>query len=279
MPTRIDPAQIPAAPNLEFESALWQQSLRLAAGLDEAGRGAWAGPVAAAAVILPDNAVIAEKLFGVRDSKELTPIERERLAERIHKVALTFGTGLASAAEIDAMGILPATRLAMARALAGLSQIPDHLLIDALFLPDLAIPQTSLIKGDQRSLSIAAASILAKTARDALMREFDHDYPFYGFTRHKGYGTRAHREAIEKVGPCALHRMSFSPLKKKVPVVNRHLLWNYSSFCLFFLLVNTLTISLVSSATMDGMSSSGRMMYHSVRLSGTVWKMGFRNGT
>jgi len=215
MPTRIDPTQIPPAPNLEFESALWQQNLHLAAGLDEAGRGAWAGPVAAAAVILPDNAEIAEKLCGVRDSKELTPIERERLAERIQKVAFSFATGLASAEEIDAVGILPATRLAMARALAGLAKAPDHLLIDALFLPDLAIPQTSLIKGDQRSLSIAAASILAKTTRDALMREFDREYPHYGFAQHKGYGTRMHREAIKRIGPCAIHRMSFAPLKEK----------------------------------------------------------------
>ena len=215
MPTRIDPAQIPPAPNLEFESALWQQNLRLAAGLDEAGRGAWAGPVAAAAVILPVNTEITEKLTGVRDSKELTPLERERLADRIQIYALAYATGLASAEEIDTIGILPATRIAMTRALAGLGQIPDHLLIDALFLPDLSIPQTSLIKGDKRSLSIAAASILAKTARDALMRAFDHEYPQYGFARHKGYGTRVHRESIERVGPCAIHRMSFSPLKEK----------------------------------------------------------------
>jgi ribonuclease HII len=105
--------------------------------------------------------------------------------------------------------------MAMTRALAGLGQIPDHLLIDALFLPDLSIPQTSLIKGDQRSLSIAAASILAKTTRDALMREFDHEYPQYGFARHKGYGTRVHREAIKRIGPCLIHRMSFTPLKEK----------------------------------------------------------------
>lgn len=215
MPTRIDPAQIPPAPNLEFESALWRQHIRLAAGLDEAGRGAWAGPVAAAAVILPADPVIAEKLTGVRDSKELPPLERERLAERIQKDALDFAIGLASAEEIDALGILPATRLAMTRALAGLAKCPDHLLIDALFLPDLAIPQTSLIKGDQRSLSIAAASILAKTTRDALMRAFDREYPFYGFASHKGYGTRAHREAIERVGSCPIHRMSFFPLKEK----------------------------------------------------------------
>ena len=215
MPTRIDPAQIPAAPNLEFESVLWRQRIHLTAGLDEAGRGAWAGPVAAAAVILPDDAKITEKLYRVRDSKELTPLERERLADRIQIYALAYATGLASAEEIDTIGILPATRIAMTRALAGLANRPDHLLIDALFLPDLAIPQTSLIKGDQRSLSIAAASILAKTARDALMRAFDHEYPPYGFARHKGYGTRSHREAIERIGPCAIHRMSFSPLKEK----------------------------------------------------------------
>ncbi len=215
MPTRIDPAQIPAAPNLEFESVLWRQHIHLTAGLDEAGRGAWAGPVAAAAVILPVNTENNEKLTGVRDSKELTPIERERLAELIREYAFSFATGLASAEEIDAIGILPATRLAMARALAGLAKAPDYLLIDALFLPDLAIPQTSLIKGDQRSLSIAAASILAKTTRDALMREFDREYPHYGFARHKGYGTRVHREAIKRIGPCLIHRMSFTPLNEK----------------------------------------------------------------
>jgi ribonuclease HII len=151
----------------------------------------------------------------VRDSKELTPAQREELAEKIRAHAFSYATGLASAEEIDALGILPATRLAMTRAITGLAKCPDHLLIDALFLQDLDIPQTSLIKGDQRSLSVAAASILAKTARDAMMRAFDAEYPGYGFARHKGYGTAAHRAAIEKHGPCAIHRMSFSPLKEK----------------------------------------------------------------
>jgi ribonuclease HII len=215
MPTRIDPAQIPPAPNLDFESALWQQHIPLAAGLDEAGRGAWAGPVAAAAVILPADPGIEIKLKGVRDSKELTPVQREELAEKIRTHALSYATGLSSAGEIDALGILPATRLAMQRAISRLAEHPDHLLIDALFLPDVEIPQTSLIKGDQRSLSIAAASILAKTTRDALMREFDHEYPLYRFARHKGYGTAVHRAAIEKHGPCPIHRMSFAPLKEK----------------------------------------------------------------
>jgi len=215
MTARIDPAQIPPAPNLEFESALWRQKIHFTAGLDEAGRGAWAGPVAAAAVILPNDFDIEEKLSGVRDSKELTPLQREEMAEKINNHALSHAVGFASAEEIDALGILPATRLAMARALAGLSEHPGHLLIDALFLPDVGIPQTALLKGDQRCLSIAAASILAKTARDALMRELDKDYPGYGFSRHKGYGTAYHQAAITRYGACSIHRMSFTPFKEK----------------------------------------------------------------
>jgi ribonuclease HII len=214
MPTRIDPALIPPAPDLQFESTLWSLGLRLVTGLDEAGRGAWAGPVAAAAVILPADPDILTELAGVRDSKQLTPEKREGLRKRIEKMALTSCVGLSSAAEIDDLGIVPATRLAMQRALAGLKSYPDHLLIDALFLPDIAVPQTDLLKGDQRSLSIAAASILAKTARDDLMREFDSEYPHYGFARHKGYGTRKHLDELTSLGPCPIHRMSFSPLKK-----------------------------------------------------------------
>jgi ribonuclease HII len=214
MPSRIDPALIPAAPDLEFESALWSQAIRLVAGLDEAGRGAWAGPVAAAAVILPVDQGILRELTGVRDSKQLTPERRAELAVLINEKALTCCVGLASNEEIDRYGIVPATRLAMQRALDGLKSPPDHLLIDALFLPDNSTTQTALLKGDQRCLSIAAASILAKTARDEIMREFDSAYPEYSFANHKGYGTRAHFDRLKTNGPCPIHRMSFSPLKK-----------------------------------------------------------------
>jgi ribonuclease HII len=140
--------------------------------------------------------------------------QREFWAETIQEQAQAWGVGSATHSEIDQLGILPATRLAMQRALKQLSVTPDHLLIDALFLPDLNSPQTALIKGDQRSLSIAAASILAKTSRDALMRQEDKRYPLYGFRRHKGYGTRFHQQALAENGPCAIHRMSFRPLRE-----------------------------------------------------------------
>lgn len=214
MPGRIDPSQIPSAPNLEFESSLWQQGQVCVAGLDEAGRGAWAGPVYAAAVVLPsENDKIEQELHGVRDSKQLTPLERESLAPVIIAHALTSAVGASSAAEIDQFGILFATRLAMQRALNALTPPPDELLIDALFLPDISCAQTSLIKGDQRSLSIAAASILAKTSRDACMLEYDALYPGYGFARHKGYGTALHQQRLAQLGACPIHRRSFAPLR------------------------------------------------------------------
>lgn len=214
MATRIDPALIPLAPNLDFESALWQKGVCLVAGLDEAGRGAWAGPVAAAAVILPANPHILTELNGVRDSKQLTPDRRAELAVVIREKALAWCCSMSSSEIIDTWGIIHATRAAMAAALSGLEDLPQHLLIDALFLPDLSIPQTAILKGDQRSLSIASASILAKTARDELMCEFDQTYPAYGFAAHKGYGTRAHARVLNDIGPCAIHRMSFAPLRK-----------------------------------------------------------------
>lgn len=214
MPARIDPSQIPAAPNLEFESLLWNSGISLVVGLDEAGRGAWAGPVAAAAVVLPADISILVELTGVRDSKELTPEKRDFLAVIIKSRSIAHHVGFASPQEIDRFGILPATRLAMHRAIVGLGVFPEHLLIDALFLPDVSTPQTALYKGDQRSLSIAAASILAKTARDAIMHEYDQSYPQYGFARHKGYGTKFHIANLEKFGASPIHRMSFAPLKR-----------------------------------------------------------------
>ncbi len=213
MTRRYDPADIPPAPDLRFENRLWDAGLPRVAGVDEAGRGAWAGPVSAGAVILPPGAEIAARLRGVRDSKQMIPAGRARWAEVIKEQALAWGVGFASSQEIDALGIVPATRLAMARALACLGMPAGHLLVDALRLPEIALPQTPLVKGDARSLSIAAASVLAKTARDALMVQLDEQYPAYGFARHKGYGTASHMQALQRVGPCPLHRFSFAPVK------------------------------------------------------------------
>jgi len=214
MPPRLSPDQIPAAPDLQFEQALWLQGLHALAGFDEAGRGAWAGPVMAAAVILPsEDSDILQALDGVRDSKQLSPERRAELAPQVQQAALAWAVGQSSAAEIDALGILPATRLAMQRALQDLAVAAEHLLIDALFLPDIDLPQTSLIKGDQRSLSIAAASILAKTSRDVWMCDCEEDFPQYAFARHKGYGTALHQQRLATYGPSAIHRRSFAPIR------------------------------------------------------------------
>jgi len=198
-------------PSTFFESKLWKSGLLHIAGLDEAGRGALAGPVAVGAVILPnDKTFLSRTLAGVRDSKQLTPLERESLAPRIQATALTWGVGFASAEEIDAQGIVCATRLAALRALDGLSLPPQYLLTDfRLELPQLDISQTALVKGDALCLSIAAASVLAKTARDQLMCELDVCYQGYGLGKHKGYGTQAHRSALERLGFSPIHRRSF----------------------------------------------------------------------
>jgi ribonuclease HII len=195
-------------PTLKFEKILWNYGFTCIAGIDEAGRGAWAGPVAAAAVILPANPHLTRTLNRVRDSKQMTPLARETWAPRIKESAAGWGVGFSSAEEIDALGIVPATKLAAMRALENL--LPDYLITDYLIFPEINLPQTALVKGDQRSLSVAAASVLAKTARDALMRELEGQYPGYGFFRHKGYGTRLHQEAIIKLSRCEIHRKSFS---------------------------------------------------------------------
>jgi len=199
-----------SSPDLSYEQELWPTH-KYIAGLDEAGRGALAGPVCVGAVILPDdNPLLPQTLRGVRDSKQLTPFKRDQLAPCIKEIALTWGIGFASADEIDAMGIVPATRLAANRALEMLPFFPHFLLTDfRLELPELDVPQAALVKGDQRSLSIAAASILAKTARDGFMRELDLQYLNYGFFRHKGYGTFIHRKAIVKLGFSPVHRKTF----------------------------------------------------------------------
>ncbi len=213
---RIDPALIPKKPTLEFERQFWQVGIQFVAGIDEAGRGALAGPVTAAAVILPPQGNLERDLAGVRDSKQMTALQRETCSTRIYHVALAYGVGFASHEEIDAHGIVPATRLAVQRAIATLSIQAGHLLLDYLLLPDLDIPQTSLIKGDARSLTIAAASVIAKTSRDALMIELDAQYPGYGLAAHKGYGTQAHRQAIERLGPAEIHRRTFAPVRLQV---------------------------------------------------------------
>ena len=208
------------SPDLHYESALWQDQISHIAGIDEAGRGAWCGPVAAAAVILPAELTILEIYRGVRDSKLMSARQREHWAAFIKEKAVCWQVGFASHEEIDALGIVPATRLAMQRAVAGLPLQPDYLLIDAVKLAQIPIPQKSIIRGDQQSLSIAAASILAKTARDAVLVEMAHVYPGYGFERHKGYGTRYHQQSLQHLGPCEIHRRSFAPVKA---ILNRAL--------------------------------------------------------
>lgn len=213
MARRYDPAEIPLSPDLRFEQALWSSGLHRVGGIDEAGRGAWAGPVAAAVVILPVDLDLPGRLSGVRDSKQMTPAQRAFWAVQIREVALDWGTGLASNQEIDAIGIVPATCLAARRALENLRRPPEHLLIDYLLLPEVPLPQVPIVKGDARSLTIAAASVLAKTTRDALLVALDAQYPGYGFAQHKGYGTRAHQQALARLGPTPVHRLSFAPVK------------------------------------------------------------------
>lgn len=213
MPRKFDRSLIPPAPNLEFEQVLWKDGVEYLAGIDEAGRGALAGPVAVGAVVLPNQKEILEILKGVKDSKQLTAKAREALADIICDAAISFAVGYSEAKEIDKMGIAPAVRLAAVRALKLLEPPPQHLLIDYFPLPEAELPETVLVKGDARSLSIACASILAKVHRDRLMLELDTKYPEYGFASHKGYGTAKHRAAIQKHGGCRIHRRTFSPFR------------------------------------------------------------------
>jgi len=212
---KFDISLVPERPDLSFEIVLWGDGRQYIAGVDEAGRGAIAGPVAAGAVVLPsENLNIYDQLNGVRDSKEMTAKTREKWALEIKAAATSWAVGFASCEEIDEIGIVPATRLAASRALGELSCPVDHILIDYLTLPDVDLPQTALVKGDARSLSIASASILAKTARDALMFEMDGEFSGYHFRSNKGYGTKAHFKAIDALGPCRQHRRSFSPVRE-----------------------------------------------------------------
>jgi ribonuclease HII len=204
----IKEKRVPKWPTLRYERKLWTQGIAHVAGADEVGRGALAGAVYAAAVILPRD--IEHKLRGVRDSKQMTAAEREELAPRIKERALAWAVACASVEEIDAINILQASYLATRRALQALSIQPQHLLLDAIKLVGTAVPQTAIVGGDARSLSIAAASVLAKTARDTELRELDAIFPAYGFAEHKGYATEDHRAALVAHGPCPQHRRSFT---------------------------------------------------------------------
>lgn len=190
---------------LEYENSLYAQGYSQICGVDEAGRGPLAGPVCAGAVILKKGQVIE----GVNDSKKLSEKKREQLFDVIKSEALSYGIGWASVEEIEEINILNAAMLAMKRAVESLSIKPDYVLIDGNKTPNLDIPKMAIVKGDSLSESIAAASILAKVSRDKLLLELAKDYPEYHFEKHKGYGTKLHREMILKYGPCKIHRTSF----------------------------------------------------------------------
>ncbi|MEX0800312.1 MAG: ribonuclease HII [Dehalococcoidia bacterium] len=203
---------MPLAPNFDEERTLWRQGYHLVAGLDEVGRGPLAGPVAAAAVILSPDADF-RWLYHVRDSKELAPSDRQELAAYIYADALAVGIGFVSHTTIDRIGIAEATRQAMLRAISEMRSRPDHLLIDAISIPACSLPQIGIIDGDARCITIAAASIVAKVARDRYMKRTARRFRGYGFARNKGYATRQHLEALRRLGPCDLHRRSFAPVR------------------------------------------------------------------
>ncbi|MEO1250786.1 MAG: ribonuclease HII [Pseudomonadota bacterium] len=199
------------APTFEIENSLAGRIEGPVAGIDEAGRGPLAGPVVAAAVILNPDAIPA----GLADSKTLTERRREHLAKAIRESAVV-GVGLASVSEIDAINILQASLLAMRRAVDALDRAPAACLVDGNQDPKLSVPAQLVVKGDARSLSIAAASIIAKTTRDAMMRDLDADFPGYGWASNKGYGARVHMDALERLGPTPHHRKSFAPVARAI---------------------------------------------------------------
>ena len=190
------------------EEAVLAGPYRCVAGLDEAGRGCLAGPVVAAAVVMPAGSLVE----GVNDSKKLTPVRREKVFEALRETAVACGVGLVYQEEIDRINIYQATIKAMKQAVASLAVSPDYLMIDGMRLPGCSLVQEKIVSGDAYCYSIAAASIVAKVTRDRLMLEFDKAYPGYGFARHKGYGTREHMEALRKHSPCGLHRKTFRPV-------------------------------------------------------------------
>ena len=193
-----------------FENKAFQKGFSRIAGIDEAGRGPLAGPVVSAAVIIP----ISLQIPGISDSKKLTPKKRNYLYEKIYDLAVSVGIGIVDPLEIDRINILQAALLSMAMAVENLAPQPDFLLIDGIFLISSALPQEAIPKGDALSASIAAASIVAKVTRDRLMERYHQDYPQFGFSKHKGYPTKAHKEAIRKFGCCLIHRRSFKGVKE-----------------------------------------------------------------
>lgn len=209
------------ADRLRFERELWRSGMTRVAGVDEAGRGPLAGPVVAAAVILPRTWLQSgcdRRLIGLNDSKQLTEARREEFfALLMAHPDICRAIAVVDAATIDHLNILRATHRAMHQALAQLPHRPDHVLVDGRPVKSMTLPQTALVRGDARSYSIAAASVLAKVSRDQLMRQFDRQFPEYGFATHKGYGTAQHLKALAAYGPCPIHRRSFAPLRPSGP--------------------------------------------------------------
>lgn len=204
------------APSYEEEASLLAQGYSMVAGLDEVGRGPLAGPVVAGVAVLPPN--LSGPWVGmVRDSKQMTPTQREYVLPHLQESALALEVGMSSPQEIDDLGIVGATRLAMRRALDGLALTPQFLLLDAFPLPGVQIPQKPIVHGDALCLSIAAASVVAKVVRDRIMEEQDALFPSYGFARHKGYATREHLRNLRDHGPCPIHRRSFAPVREWGP--------------------------------------------------------------
>jgi len=200
-------------PTLNHEQLFVAQGYHLIAGIDEVGRGCWAGPVVAAAVVLSDAVYhMPTVLTGLNDSKQLSAAQRLALVDTIQRVALGVGVGMVSAHDIDCLGILTATRYAMQQAVMQLPLIPQAIVVDAVAFPRWPIPQQAIIKGDERSLSIAAASVIAKVRRDQMLIALDRTYPAYGFAQHKGYGTAQHQQALRQHGLIDQHRRSFRPM-------------------------------------------------------------------
>jgi ribonuclease HII len=212
---------------LEFERQLWTRDIDRIAGVDEAGRGPLAGPVVAAAVVLKrafaESMMLPESpLWGLTDSKKLTQQQRELFFGLLtDNASISFGVGIADVEEIDAINILRATHVAMQRALDKLSPAPEHVLVDGLPVDSIILPATAIVKGDSRSLSIAAASVIAKVTRDRMLEALDATYPIYGFARHKGYGTQAHMLTLMENGPCPAHRTSFRPVREAAEIQRR----------------------------------------------------------
>jgi ribonuclease HII len=207
------------SPTFNEEKALISQGYKIIAGIDEAGRGALAGPVVAAAVTLPQTGNVNENLKGARDSKLMTPLQRERLFHIIIQEAVSFGVGIISPDIIDLVNILNATRQAMRHAIEQMSPVPDYLLVDGMILPGISLKQKAIIKGDRLCLSIACASIVAKVTRDHIMVDADKLYPGYGFACHKGYGTKLHVDCLCKIGPARIHRYTFMPVRQSIRLI------------------------------------------------------------